>query len=168
LIACILRTTSASTRCIHSVAHCPDLTPNCAGVASSPTTSGSGMGAPGTRLTSATFAPGPGSPLPHLRRDWAHLCHICAGTGRSPATSGSGLCAARATFMHVSVCADGILFNCFVLDKGTVASAGTNEACLRPGPATFGRPRVVAPTCRGVTAQCVTLALRLELTLALI
>jgi hypothetical protein len=30
---------------------------------------------------------GLGSSLPHLRRDWAHPCHICAGTGLSPATS---------------------------------------------------------------------------------
>jgi hypothetical protein len=28
----------------------------------------------GTGLTPATSAPGPGSPLPHLRRDWAHPC----------------------------------------------------------------------------------------------
>ena len=26
-----------------------------------------------------------GSPLPHLRRDWAHPCHTCAGTGLTPA-----------------------------------------------------------------------------------
>ena len=32
----------------------------------------------------ATSAPGLGSPLPHLRRDWARPCHICAGTGRTP------------------------------------------------------------------------------------
>ena len=25
-----------------------------------------------------------GSPLPHLRRDWARPCHICAGTGLAP------------------------------------------------------------------------------------
>ncbi len=24
-------------------------------------------------------------PLPHLRRDWAHPCHICTGTGLTPA-----------------------------------------------------------------------------------
>jgi hypothetical protein len=29
----------------------------------------------------ATSAPGPGSPLPHLHRDWARPCHICTGTG---------------------------------------------------------------------------------------
>jgi hypothetical protein len=34
----------------------------------------------GTRLTSATSAPGLGSPLPHLHRDWAHPCHIRTGT----------------------------------------------------------------------------------------
>ncbi len=45
----------------------------------------------GTRLTSATSAPGLGSPLPHLRRDWAHPCHICAGTGLTAATSAPGL-----------------------------------------------------------------------------
>ena len=28
-----------------------------------------------------------GSPLPHLRRDRTHPCHICAGTGLTPATS---------------------------------------------------------------------------------
>jgi kinesin family protein 18/19 len=33
----------------------------------------------GTGLALATSAPGPGSPLPHLHRDWAHPCHICAG-----------------------------------------------------------------------------------------
>ncbi len=38
-----------------------------------------------------TPAPGLGSPLPHLRRDWAHPCHICAGTGLTPATSAPGL-----------------------------------------------------------------------------
>ena len=35
----------------------------------------------------ATSAPGLGSGLPHLRRDWARACHICAGTGLAPATS---------------------------------------------------------------------------------
>ena len=35
-------------------------------------------------LTPAISAPGLGSPLPHLRRDWAHPCHICAGTGLAP------------------------------------------------------------------------------------
>ena len=34
---------------------------------------------------------GRGSPLPHLRRDWAHPCHICAGTGLTPATFTLGL-----------------------------------------------------------------------------
>jgi hypothetical protein len=33
-----------------------------------------------------TSAPGLGSPLPHLRRDWAHPSHICAGTGLTPPT----------------------------------------------------------------------------------
>ena len=39
----------------------------------------------GTGLTPATSAPGLGSPLPHLRRDWAHPAHICssAGAGRA-------------------------------------------------------------------------------------
>jgi hypothetical protein len=39
----------------------------------------------------ATSAPGLGSPLPHLRRDWAHLCHICAGTGLTHGASPPGL-----------------------------------------------------------------------------
>jgi hypothetical protein len=34
---------------------------------------------------------GLGSPLPHLRRDWAHPCQICSGTGLTPATSAPGL-----------------------------------------------------------------------------
>ncbi len=29
--------------------------------------------------------------MPHLRRDWAHPCHICAATGLTPATSAPGL-----------------------------------------------------------------------------
>jgi hypothetical protein len=33
------------------------------------------------RYAPATSAAGLGSPLPHLRRDWARPCHICAGTG---------------------------------------------------------------------------------------
>ena len=41
--------------------------------------------------TAATSAPGLGSPLPHLRRDWDRPCHICAGTGLTPATSALGL-----------------------------------------------------------------------------
>ena len=44
----------------------------------------------GTRLTAPTSAPGLGSPLPHLRRDWARPCHICTGTGLAAATSASG------------------------------------------------------------------------------
>ena len=38
----------------------------------------------------AASAPGLGSPLPRLHRDWAHPCHICIGTGLTPATSASG------------------------------------------------------------------------------
>ncbi len=38
----------------------------------------------------ATSAPGPDSPLPHLRRDGTHRCHICAGTGLTAATSAPG------------------------------------------------------------------------------
>jgi hypothetical protein len=32
----------------------------------------------------ATSAPGLGSPLPHLHREWARPCHICTGTGLAP------------------------------------------------------------------------------------
>jgi hypothetical protein len=35
----------------------------------------------GTGLAPATSAPGLGSPLPHLHRDWARPCNICTGTG---------------------------------------------------------------------------------------
>ena len=42
-------------------------------------------------LTPATSALGLGSPLPHLRRGWAHPCHICTRTGLTPATSALGL-----------------------------------------------------------------------------
>ena len=45
----------------------------------------------GTALAAATSAPGLGSPLPHLRRDWARRCYICAGTGLAAATSAPGL-----------------------------------------------------------------------------
>ena len=44
------------------------------------------------------------SPLPRLRRDWAHRCHICTGTWPAAATSAPGLgkCAGRdvRTRMH--------------------------------------------------------------------
>ena len=30
---------------------------------------------------------GLGAPLPHLRRDWVHPCHIGTGTGLTPATA---------------------------------------------------------------------------------
>ncbi len=43
------------------------------------------------QLRPATSAPGLRSPLPHLRRDCAHPCHICTGTGLTPATSAPGL-----------------------------------------------------------------------------
>jgi hypothetical protein len=45
------------------------------------------------RFAPATSAPGLDSPVPHLRRDWAHLpCHICTGTGLTArATSAPGL-----------------------------------------------------------------------------
>ncbi len=33
--------------------------------------------------TAATSAPGLGSPLPRLRRDWARRCHVCTGA-RAP------------------------------------------------------------------------------------
>jgi hypothetical protein len=36
------------------------------------------------RAIAATYAPGRGSPLPHLRRDGARPCHICAGTRVQP------------------------------------------------------------------------------------
>jgi hypothetical protein len=45
----------------------------------------------------ATSAPGLGSSLPHLRRDWAHPCHICAGTGLTPPTSAPGPRTGRTT-----------------------------------------------------------------------
>ena len=45
----------------------------------------------GTRLTPATSAPGPASPLPHPHRDRPHASHICPGTGLTPVTSAPGL-----------------------------------------------------------------------------
>jgi hypothetical protein len=66
----------------------------CSGTGLPPTT-----GAPGPRriftvtgLTPATSAPGLGSPLPHLRRDWAHpLTTSAPGLGLPPTTSAPGL-----------------------------------------------------------------------------
>jgi hypothetical protein len=59
----------------------------CTGTGLTPAASATGLGSP-----LSTSAPGLGSPLPHLRRDWArrsHICtatgltaHICTGTGR--------------------------------------------------------------------------------------
>ncbi len=59
-------------------------------------TSAPGLGSPGhicsgTGPTPATSVPGPGAPLPHLRRDWAHPCPFCTGTGPTPATYVPGL-----------------------------------------------------------------------------
>ena len=45
----------------------------------------------GTGFTPATSARGLGSPLPHLRRDWAHPSHISAGTGLTPPASAPGV-----------------------------------------------------------------------------
>ncbi len=45
----------------------------------------------GTGLAPATSAPGLGSPMPDLHRDWARPGHICTGTGLTPATSAPGL-----------------------------------------------------------------------------
>ena len=41
--------------------------------------------------------PGPGSPLPHLHRDWARPCHSCAGTGLTPCQTSTGTGLAPAT-----------------------------------------------------------------------
>ncbi len=49
------------------------------------------MQVPSQAHNTATSAPGLGSPLPHLHRDWAHPCHICTGTRLAPATSAPGL-----------------------------------------------------------------------------
>ena len=46
---------------------------------------------PPAGLNAATSAPGPSSLLPHLRKDWAHCCHICTGTVLTRATSAPGL-----------------------------------------------------------------------------
>ena len=54
----------------------------------------------GTGLTPATSAPGLGSPLPRLHRDWAHPAHIGTGTGLSPATSAPGPGSPRPTHLH--------------------------------------------------------------------
>ena len=39
----------------------------------------------GTGHALPTSAAGPGPPLPHLHRDWAHSAHICTGTGPTAA-----------------------------------------------------------------------------------
>ena len=49
------------------------------------------QGDTGPRRNPPTSAPGLGSPLPHLHRDWAHPSHICTGTGLTPPTSAPGL-----------------------------------------------------------------------------
>jgi hypothetical protein len=43
--------------------------------------------------------PQPMLQVPHLRRDWAHPCHICAGTGLISPTSAPGL---RSPLPHLS------------------------------------------------------------------
>jgi hypothetical protein len=44
----------------------------------------------GSELTLVTSAPGLGSPLPHLHRDWARRSHICTRTGLAAPTSAPG------------------------------------------------------------------------------
>jgi hypothetical protein len=65
-----------------------------------PPTSATGLGsplptsAPGLDgLTPANICAGTSwpHPRPHLRRDWAHPCHICTATGLTPPTSAPGL-----------------------------------------------------------------------------
>ncbi len=46
----------------------------------------------GPEYTAAASAPGLGSPLPHLHRDWARPRRICTGIGLAPATSGAHRC----------------------------------------------------------------------------
>jgi hypothetical protein len=48
------------------------------------------------RVDCSTSAPGLRAPLPHLRRDWAHRCHIGTGTGLTPShiCTGTGLTSA--------------------------------------------------------------------------
>jgi hypothetical protein len=55
-----------------------------------------------TGLIPATPARRPGSPLPHLRRDWAHPAHICAGTGRDTYMSPPSVTAAKSEFASCS------------------------------------------------------------------
>jgi hypothetical protein len=54
----------------------------------------------------APIAQEPGSLLPHLRRDWAHPCHICAWTGLTSATSAPGLGSLRCLLSHKRAWAD--------------------------------------------------------------
>jgi hypothetical protein len=62
----------------------------CRGTRLAPPTSAPGLGSPVPNLHRNWARPcapaeGLGSPHPHLRRDWAHPCHICTGTGLAPA-----------------------------------------------------------------------------------
>ena len=64
----------------------PDCDP-CTGAGRAAATSAPGLGSPLPHLhrdwahPPTTSTPGLGAPLPHLRRDWAHPCNICVGTG---------------------------------------------------------------------------------------
>ena len=51
--------------------------------------------APGLGLTPATSAPGPGSPQPHLRRDWPAPVWAAPGLGLTPPTPAPGLGSSR-------------------------------------------------------------------------
>ena len=60
----------------------------------------------------ATSAPGLGTPLPHLLRDWAHPCHICAGAGHT----------------HYELC------TCWSIKRGMHTAATRAEPALRDQP----------------------------------
>jgi hypothetical protein len=80
----------------------------------------------GTGLAAATSVPGPGSPLPHLRRECARRCHICTGTALT-----GRMCS------HGSMCTQ-TLFSC------RATRCRSSRASLRSGGRPPGRARASA------------------------
>jgi hypothetical protein len=86
-----------------------------------------------------TVRPGLGSPLPHLRRDWAHPCHIRTRTGLTPCHIGTGTGLAVAT----SAPGSGSPFH---IGTGTGSAPATSAPGLGSPPATSA-PGLGSPPC---------------------
>jgi hypothetical protein len=100
----------------------------------------------GTGRTPATFAPGLGSPRPHLHQDWACPCHICAGTRLAAYLHWDWahlchICTGTAS-IHKDARGEGCNFKCLIPDNTM-----SDTACAHPH--TSANMRAQAPRSHG-------------------